>query len=113
MKPEEITQQAEQVDFAYEPLSLQQWLDDENSLDQFDVDGEMPPDTQLFRCTAWTYTENGYQKPFPEAGLILYSETLGRMGVTWGGDPSWADVNDVESGLQMYLNDGEAWSARN
>jgi hypothetical protein len=50
-------------------------------------------------------------RPAPETAEALYAE--GRLGVAWGGDATWADVPDVERGLEMWLNDGEAWKAAN
>lgn len=37
----------------------------------------------------------------------------GRLGIAWGADATWADVKDVESGIEMWLNDGAAWEAAN
>ncbi len=46
-----------------------------------------------------------------EGAEALYVD--GRMGIAWGADATWADVKDVESGIEMWLNDGEAWTAAN
>ena len=35
------------------------------------------------------------------------------MGVCAGADSTWADVNSLESGVEMYLNDADAWEAAN
>jgi hypothetical protein len=35
------------------------------------------------------------------------------MGIAWGADATWADVDGLESGIEMYLNDGEEWDQRN
>jgi hypothetical protein len=37
----------------------------------------------------------------------------GRLGIAWGADATWADVSSLESGIEMWLNDGEAWEAAN
>lgn len=47
----------------------------------------------------------------PEAAEALYSD--GRLGVAWGADATWADASDVKSGIELWLNDGDAWSAAN
>lgn len=47
----------------------------------------------------------------PETAEALYDLNAGRMGIAWGADATWADVSDVESGIEMWLNDGDAWEA--
>lgn len=47
----------------------------------------------------------------PETAQALYAD--GRLGIAWGADATWADVKDVESGIEMWLNDGDAWEAAN
>lgn len=49
----------------------------------------------------------------PERAQALYFPTEGRLGIAWGADATWADVKDVESGIEMWLNDPEAWEAAN
>jgi len=39
----------------------------------------------------------------------LFSD--GRLGIAWGADATWADAEDLESGIDMWLNDGDAWEA--
>lgn len=46
-----------------------------------------------------------------EAAEALYAD--GRLGIAWGADATWADVSDVESGIEMWLNDGDAWERAN
>jgi len=36
----------------------------------------------------------------------------GRLGIAEGGDSTWADVDSVEQGLDIYLNDPEEWEHR-
>lgn len=48
-----------------------------------------------------------------EAAEAVYLPGEGRLGIAWGGDATWADVDDVESGIEMWLNDGEAWELAN
>lgn len=54
------------------------------------------------------YDEHGIDR-LPEAAEALYVD--GRLGIAWGADAAWADVKDVESGIEMWLNDGDAWEA--
>ena len=49
----------------------------------------------------------------PEAADALYLPDAGRMGIAWGADATWADVPDVETGIDLYLNDPERWEALN
>ena len=44
---------------------------------------------------------------------VLYNAKEGRMGVCAGGDSTWADVTSLEGGVEMWLNDPEAWEAAN
>lgn len=52
-------------------------------------------------------------RPAPESAEAVYAPIDGRLGIAWGGDATWADVRDVESGIEMWLNDGDAWDAAN
>jgi len=44
-----------------------------------------------------------------ESAQALYAD--GRLGIAWGAEATWADVRDVESGIEMWLNDDEAWES--
>ena len=44
-----------------------------------------------------------------ESAEALYAD--GRLGIAWGAEATWADVRDVESGIEMWLNDDEAWES--
>lgn len=46
-----------------------------------------------------------------EVAQALYLN--GRLGIAWGSDATWADVKDVESGIEMWVNNGEEWERRN
>jgi hypothetical protein len=46
-----------------------------------------------------------------ETAEALYTD--GRLGIAWGADAAWADASDVESGIEMWLNDSNAWEAAN
>lgn len=46
-----------------------------------------------------------------EVAQALYLPEIGRMGISWGADATWANVDDLESGIEMWLNDGEEWEA--
>jgi hypothetical protein len=46
----------------------------------------------------------------------LYSPDDGRLGIAWGADADWGDVNDaldIGPAIDDWLNDLEAWEARN
>lgn len=52
-------------------------------------------------------------KPMPNSANALYLPGEGRLGIAWGADASWADVDDLESGIEMWLNDPDEWESRN
>lgn len=47
------------------------------------------------------------------AAEAVYLPKEGRLGIAWGAGATWADVADVASGIEMWLNDGAAWEAAN
>lgn len=49
----------------------------------------------------------------PEAADALYLPDIGRMGIARGPDATWADVPDVETDIEWYINDPEKWEALN
>ena len=51
--------------------------------------------------------------PAAETADALYLPDEGRLGIAWGADATWADVEDLESGIEMWLNDGDAWERAN
>lgn len=63
------------------------------------------------QAVSLTIYEDG--TPLAEFGQALYFPYEDRLGIAWGADATWADVIDVESGIEMWLNDGEAWEAAN
>tara|TARA_R100001086_G_scaffold241678_1_gene168758 strand:+ start:89 stop:430 length:342 start_codon:yes stop_codon:yes gene_type:complete len=50
--------------------------------------------------------------PEAESAQALYCPTMGRLGIAWGADATWADVESLEAGIEAWLNDPEAWEAR-
>jgi len=52
-------------------------------------------------------------KEFAERAEGLYDPEWKRMGISWGADATWADVDGLEEGIEMWLNDGEEWERRN
>lgn len=62
-------------------------------------------------ATITIYKANGQREA--EAAEALWLPSEGRLGIAWGADATWADVRDLESGIEMWLNDGEAWTAAN
>jgi len=63
---------------------------------------------EAYRITIYDATGT---RAAPETAQALYAD--GRMGIAWGADATWADVKDVESGIEMWLNDGDAWERAN
>jgi hypothetical protein len=62
-------------------------------------------------ATITIYRESGQAEA--ERAEALYLPSEGRLGIAWGADATWADAKDLESGIEMWLNDGEAWEAMN
>lgn len=52
-------------------------------------------------------------KGHAERADAIYLPDQGRMGIAWGSDATWADVDSIESGIDMWLNDPEEWNKRN
>ena len=48
-----------------------------------------------------------------EAVEALFCPTIGRLGIASGADATWADVETIESGIEMWLHDPDEWEARN
>lgn len=86
--------------FTYMPIS-------QDALTATDLITEASDGMLAYRITI--YNEDG--KPAAETADALYGN--GRLGVAWGADATWADVRHVESGIEMWLNDGDAWTAAN
>jgi hypothetical protein len=87
--------------FTYTPIAT-------STLTATDLQQEAKNDSsaQAFRITIY---EN--EIPMVETAEALYVD--GRMGIAWGADATWADVNNIEGGIEMWLNDGDAWRAAN
>jgi hypothetical protein len=52
-------------------------------------------------------------RPKAEKAQAVFFEETGRLGIAWGGFASWADVENLPRGINMWLNDGEAWELAN
>jgi len=50
-------------------------------------------------------------QPLAEAAEALY--VRGRLGIAWGTDATWADVWDIETGIDTWLNDPDSWDLLN
>lgn len=74
------------------------------------AEAEANPAAAAYRITIYDATGT---RAAPETAQALYVASEGRMGIAWGADATWADVKDVESGIEMWLNDGEAWERAN
>lgn len=49
-----------------------------------------------------------------EEAEALYFPAIHRLGIAWTwGDPwtTWATIDDIESGIYLWLNDSEEWEA--
>jgi hypothetical protein len=82
------------------------------SLDLLDTIAQAAPtpDMRVYRVTV--YGEDG--QPLPGRAEALLMPAAGRIGIAWGGDATWADsTGDIERDLETWLNDPEAWVARN
>lgn len=59
------------------------------------------------------YDEEGIEQ-HPMHAEALYIPDAGRIGITWGADAQWMDsTGDVEQDIEMWVNDGEQYAARN
>lgn len=87
--------------FRYDQISVQ-------DLSATDLHSEVVSGATAYRITIYDATGT---RAAPETAQALYDPNSGRMGIAWGADATWADVKDVESGIEMWLNDGEAWEA--
>jgi hypothetical protein len=66
------------------------------------------PNATAYRITIYSPND---ELRYPEQAEALYAN--GRLGIAWGADATWADVRGVEEGIEMWLNDQEAWEAAN
>jgi len=88
--------------FRYEQVS---------SLSASDLSTEMQAaGGEAYRITIYDITGTRAQSETAEA---LYLPDEGRLGIAWGADATWADAKDVESGIEMWLNDPDAWEQLN
>lgn len=85
--------------YTYRQISTQ-------DLSATDLHAEIVSGAKAYSITI--YDETGTQ-PAAESAEALFDPNAGRLGIAWGADATWADVKDVESGIDMWLNDGEAW----
>jgi hypothetical protein len=74
------------------------------------AEAEANPAAAAYRITIYDATGTRAQAETAEA---LYLPSNGRLGIAWGADATWADVKDVDSGIEMWLNDGAAWERAN
>ena len=45
----------------------------------------------------------------PEAETAQALFSYGRLGIAWGADATWADVESLETGVEMWLNNPGEW----
>lgn len=65
-------------------------------------------DVQAYRI--YIYDDD---KPAAEHAEAVYLPDIKRLGIAWGADATWADVDGLESGIEIWLNDDDEWEARN
>lgn len=92
--------------YTYTPLAI----DDLTSTDLRQEAAEYRADAAQ-AATITIYRADG--RPEAERAEALYLPDEGRLGIAWGADATWADVTDLESGIEMWLNDGDVWEAAN
>jgi hypothetical protein len=63
----------------------------------------------FYEATVYDYLN----RPKAEKLQIAYFPETQRLGIAWGGDASWADVENLPRGIEMFLNDAEAWELAN
>ena len=66
-------------------------------------------DQQVYRVTI--FDESG--TPFAEKAEALYLPQIGRLGIAWGAPATWADVESLDDGIDMWLNRPDEWEQRN
>lgn len=47
----------------------------------------------------------------PEPAEAVHIPAFARLGITWGGPAVWADVPDLDTGIDWWLNDGDEWDS--
>ena len=57
------------------------------------------------------YSADGLQRSDTAEGV--YFPGVGRMGIAWGANASWADATSLEAGVAMWATDQDAWEAAN
>lgn len=58
-------------------------------------------------CRAYRITIHGQVVP----AHALWVPVEDRLGIAWGAEATWADTKDLEAGIEMWLNDPDAWEA--
>ena len=91
--------------FMYECVSVE-----EITATDLQEEAQSIPDAQAYIVTL--VKPDGYLETNAERPQVLYSPSIGRMGIAWGADATWADVDGVEQGIDMYFNDPEGWEVR-
>jgi hypothetical protein len=81
-----------------------------NQIGATDLQQELADDSSAV-CFVIRYADgDGYSSRAAEG---IYYASAGRMGIAEGGDGTWADVASLESGIEMYVNDADAWELAN
>ena len=66
---------------------------------------------QLFHIIVYPHGVD--EPPSSERADALYLPEVGRLGIAWNSDATWADVDDGESGIEMWINERETWEQWN
>lgn len=87
---------------------------DELSASDLRDEAERQPDARAYVATV--YDEQGDERAESIQALMLRPER--RVGIAWGADAEWGDLatltdGEIEQCIHEYLNDDDAWAARN
>jgi len=50
--------------------------------------------------------------PAPSWAEYVYDPNESTLGIAWGADADWSSVDDLYSGIDMWLNNREEWALR-
>ena len=61
---------------------------------------------QAYRITIYDHKGMNPEAATAEA---LFCPEDARLGIAWGADATWADVESIETGIEMWLNGPSEW----
>lgn len=84
--------------------------DDLDKISPIDQCTEARKTTEPWQHGEWfAYEDDQWQ----HKGHYLWLPEAGRVGICTNGDSQWADADNVQHGLDMYVNDPDAYEAAN